>query len=84
MNQEMIMSICSMSLSLLAAVVGFLITYFKTKQANIEKKVDKSLNDTSNISLKNYYVEIDNKKYYLSELKLFKEVKLENEKKSIE
>lgn len=80
MNQEMIMSICSMSLSLLAAVVGFLITYFKTKQANIEKKVDKSLNDTSNISLKNYYVEIDNKKYYLSELKLYKEVKLENEK----
>ena len=80
MNQEMIMSICSMSLSLLAASVGFLVTYFKTKQANIEKKVDKSLNDTSNISLKNYYVEIDNKKYYLSDLKLYKEVKLENEK----
>lgn len=80
MNQEMIMSICSMSLSLMAAVVGFLITYFKTKQASIEKKVDKSLNDTSNISLKNYYIEIDNKKYYLSDLKLYKEVKLENEK----
>lgn len=84
MNQEMIMSICSMSLSLLAAVVGFVITIIKTKQSHIEKKVDKSLNDTSNISLKNYYVEIDNKKYYLSELKLYKEVKLEDEKKSIE
>lgn len=83
MNQEMIMSICSMSLSLLGAVVGFLITFFKTKQTSIEKKVDKSLNDTSNISLKNYYVEIDNKKYYLSELKLYKEVKLENEKTSL-
>lgn len=84
MTEEMIMSICSMSLSLLGAVVGFLITFFKTKQSNIEKKVDKSLNSTSNISLKNYYVEIDGKKYYLSDLKLYKEVKLENEKKSIE
>ena len=83
MTEEMIMSICSMSLSLLGAVVGFLITFFKTKQSNIEKKVDKSLNSTSNISLKNYYVEIDNKKYYLSDLKLYKEVKLENEKESI-
>lgn len=81
MSEEMIMSIASMSLSLLGAVVGFLVSYFKTRQSSIEKKVDKSLNNTSNISLKNYYVEIDNKKYYLSDLKLYKEVNLENEKK---
>ena len=84
MSSEEIMSISSIAIALLSAVATFLITYFKTRTASISKKVDTVINDVSNKNMKKYYIVIDNKRYYLSDLVIYKANGGEENEKTLE
>lgn len=74
-------SITTLAVSLITASISLLITIIKTKQSSIEKKVDCSLNNnTKKDFLEKYYIVIDNKKYYLKDLTIFKDSKVTLEK----
>lgn len=84
MSQDWVSAIVTMSISLLSALVALLITIFKTKKTQIEKKVDKVINDVSNANMKKYYIVIDGKKYFLSDVVIYKDdgTEVNNEKKN--
>ena len=84
MSQDWVSAIITMSISLLSALVALIITIFKTKKTQIEKKVDKVINDVSNANMKKYYIVIDGKKYFLSDVVIYKDdgTEVDNEKKN--
>ena len=84
MSSEEIMSISSIAIALLSAIATFFITYFKTRTASISKKVDTVINDVSNTNMKKYYIVIDNKRYYLSDLVIYKATGGEENEKTLE
>lgn len=73
MDSDFIMSISSIALAVITALGTMLVTFFKTRTKAIEKKVDKTINDVSNTNMTKYYVVIDDKKYRLSDLTIYKE-----------
>lgn len=84
MSSEEIMSISSIAIALLSAIATFFITYFKTRISSISKKVDTVINDVSNTNMKKYYIVIDNKRYYLSDLVIYKATGGEENEKTLE
>ena len=60
----------TMVLSILLSLGSLIITIIKTKQKSISSKVEKTL---STSSLGRYYVMINEKKVYLSDLHIYKE-----------
>lgn len=82
--QDNLSTIISSFLALIISCLSFLVTYLKTRKKALEKRissyvVEKNIQDTS---LNGYYVVVDNKRYYLKDLEIHKEVLNGNEKKS--